>query len=1181
MAVYLPNPSQRKVLECRNLACVIAGAGSGKTGTLVETLIRRLEEAFTSELVEKLEIENILALTFTEKAAAELRLRLARAFRERQAQAAEEDQAAFWQRQASKLDRAEIGTIHSYALKLVRENALLLGLSASISIEGDERSLVKDLRHIQIDWLDEADQDYLGLLEHYSPQNLHEILLNCAKRLNGWGMTGNFQALLEKREIDWAASLLGFKSQVTEALAFALGGGLNKEKAYFQTVRKALESLQEALRPDAGELLNDIESNLNKWEILLEASGNWYAKPGQELKKRLRESLKAMSSALTHNRAVLLKEKLLKLTGRLQTALEKRKKKRGVISFDDILILARRLLATRPEVRQEEILRRRLIYIDEFQDTNRLQADLMAYLLLRPEDDRVFEEGYELWQSMDWDQTAPRFSVFGDLKQSIYRFRGAEVEIMAGLKGRFSAGSGQVLALDHNYRSQKPLIDFFNTLFPSHPGLDFFSDDDLQKDVRPPLYPAPQVSQIRSGEEPPSSAGERAALQARLTAKYLNDLFSGKAGVLVPDGDGSARAPQPGEVAILFRRSKWMGLFQKEFLAAGWECRLAAGLNPFGYPEVRGLLAAYLYLSGIDEEESLTAALRSPLGPVSDAALLRLVWPGEPGESAYPLPLSSYFGRKTDPPPWPRTLADDDLQTLEELRSLIQRLKNLAGRLAPVDILEMLVEERHLLTMAGAEIDAEDRIRAITYFLARSRSVGGDRSHQPLSPAEELREIWQSWDDRRDGDESGHLKTEAVSLMTVHASKGLEFPVVIVAEADSRPSNKYPAVIISPAGQLALKTGSEAPEDYLQILADMRQADEAENARLLYVAATRARDHLAFLGWESIEKSGDETAAGHSWLDSLRGSEAASALCDIVDYSEDELDVFVKKADESKSAAPVAGRYNDHKMRLCSYTLPVTAFGRLLADPQAFYNEFHLGMDRDFNYNPKAFFEPGRSFNSEGTSIFKNLSASEAGTLFHAVLEHIDPREPKVEELLKSQALKLNLKPDSGESRTLRLKAEEFLASALGEAWRKSKAAGRPDFREMPFLLEVPDIEDGFSIKLSGVIDLFFIDVQGAGQIVDYKLAEIHQGTELESYENQLRIYAQALSGRWELPSYAASLYFAGADKALIHRVSINQAFPMKPLMEKLGACREVLKATRPLRPTHPGLWPGTFNLQA
>ena len=1185
---FSPNESQQKVLQCRDHLCVIAGAGSGKTGTLVETLVVRLAESFYESGVnlKRLDITDILALTFTDKAAAELRQRLSAAFGQKRRET-EGDEAEFWRLQAARLDRADIGTIHGYALKLVRENALSLGLAASPRLDEDDRAQAADLAHIITDWLDEENPDLLGLLEYYSLPVLTEILDKCATRLSAWGLAGLTADLTPVRPLD--GDLAAFRSLAMETGAWITGGGLNPAKPYYHKALSVVEALIQILAKPGPQLAVNIDEILLQCQEALAGSGNWYA--GTSRKAELSDALAGLRSLRHSQLAIPLKEKLLRLTDQLADRLTARKKRRGSINFDDILILARRLLATRPEVRKREIQRRRLILIDEFQDTNRLQADILAYLLLNPDDDRVFPEGGNLWRDLHWEKLPPRFSAFGDLKQSIYRFRGAEVEVMAELRRALESGGGRVLALDRNYRSQEPLIDFFNTLFPSRLGPETFTALDRQRPAAPALYQGPHVVQLRTSGVAPRLAAERLELQAAVLARYLDDIFQGRRQVLVRDHSGTGRPPGPGDVAVLFRSRKGMARFKEVLGRAGWDCRLAAGNDPFDYAEVRGLLAAFQYLSGFDEEVSLVSLLRSPLGPVSDQGLLGLVWPSGGGG---PVRLSAYFsGPGLE---LPENLAADDYETLAELRQLLGELRLLVGRVPPVEILERLVEQRRLIPLAATEPDGGDRARAITTFLALSRSLGRNREHQPLSPAEEMMDLCKNWDRRQDGGEVSP-EGEAVTLMTVHGAKGLEYPVVIIAQADAKPRTQTDQALISAQGVLAVNYKSwpedtARPFDYQAVRAEEEALDEMENGRLLYVAATRARDHLVFLGWPKTRKEKGAPPPDSVWLEALLNRPEAAALTSAVEYDPDEVGEWFD-ARSGRTGLESGGELpSDHAepseagpallepMRLTGQALAVTALGQLLADPESFYREKHLGLDRDL---PGLDWRPGRPFfgDSPSGAYRPALAPTEAGSLFHAVLEHLDPLRPQIDELVRHQAARLGLDLEEAEIEAITAKVQIFLDGPVGSAWRGALAAGRPDYRELPFQMEIlyrkiGSSDDESTLTVTGVIDLFFLTPEGEGRIVDYKLAAFHQGPELAAYENQVRLYGQALrSAGFDRP-LRACLYFAGGGEPVIHQVSLPEDRPIEPLIENLGLGLKFLNQTRPMRPNRPGphdLW--------
>ena len=1204
---FVPNESQRKVLECRDHLCVIAGAGSGKTGTLVETLVARLAESFweseRDRSSKRLDITDILALTFTEKAAAELRQRLSRVFSEKRRAAPGGAEAEFWRLQSSRLDRADIGTIHGYALKLVRENSITLGMAASPQLDEDDRAQAADLTQIITDWLDEANPDLLELLKFYSLPALTGILDKCATRLSSWGLSRLTADLGPLRTPD--QELAAFQELARSARDWIAGGGLDPSKSYYHKALGVTEALIRLSDRPLPELAAGIDEFLLEAQAAMAGSGNWYA--GKARKDELAEALFELRRLRNSQLAIPLKEMLLRLSEQLASRLTARKKQRGRINFDDILILARRLLAGRPEIRKREILRRRLILIDEFQDTNRLQADILAYLLLSPDDDRVFPEDRNLWRDLYWEKLPPRFSAFGDLKQSIYRFRGAEVEVMAELRRALESGGGRVLALDRNYRSQEPLIKFFNTLFPSRLGPATFTGLDRQEPDAPALYDGPQVAQLRSADREPGLAAERLELQATLLARYLDDLFSGRRPVLIKDRSGAVRRPGPGDVAVLFRAARGMPVFKEVLGRAGWDCRLAAGDDPFDYAEVRGLLAAFQYLGGFDEEVSLAALLRSPLGPVSDQGLLALVWP-EPGGP--PVGLGAYFSKQ--PASLPENLTADDRRVLTELRALLAELRLLAGRAPSVEILENLVERRRLIPLAVTEPDGADRARAITTFLALSRTLGRNREHQPLSPVEELMELRKNWDRRRDG---GDFSPEgaAVTLMTVHGAKGLEYPVVVLAQADGKPPVRTDQAVISSEGVLAVNYKSW-PEDTarpldFQAIRDQEAAlDEMENGRLLYVAATRARDHLVFLGWPAIRKDKAPPPPDAIWLEALLNRPEAAALTEVVEYETEEVRAWLEsrpgrwKAESGDDFPPEKDEARPldwpllKPMRLTGQALAATALGQFLADPESFYREKHLGLDRDLPglewppapegawpgrgqaqtvrpglglTAPSPFFSVHQTSGDYGPA----LAPTEAGSLFHAVLEHIDPLNPAVDRLVADQAARLGLSPDAAETRSLAAKTAKFLGGPLGRAWRTALAAGCSDYRELPFQMEILYSDGtGSSLTVTGIIDLFFSTPDGGGQIVDYKLAVFHPGPELAAYENQVRLYGQALRSAGLTGPLKACLYFAGGEEPVIHEVLLDQSSPIEPLINGLSRGQELLSRTRPLRPNRPGL---------
>ena len=1076
--------AQLEAAACRQSACVLAGAGSGKTMTLVEAITRRLSE-------NSLDVQDILALTFTDKAAAELRRRLADSFAGRRREAEADGltaRADFWRAQAARLDRADIGTIHSFAFKLVRENAFRLGLPAAPELDPDETRLDRDLDDLFLDWLDKGCPELLRLLKYFSPKVLKELLAACAARQGSWGLSR--LAPSTGATMEPAGLLDAFGRQVREAADLVRGGAIARGKNYYPTVMAALEGLENGFGPASPAGLKD---RLPEFRALLQASGRWYT--AHNLKIVLSQALTDLEAAVGQTLVQPLLEDLLALANQLPQALAKARARRGSINYDDILSLARRLLAAFPEVR--ETGRRRFIFIDEFQDTNRLQANLLAYLLLPPDDRSSYPEETDIWGRLDWAALESRFSAYGDLRQSIYRFRGAEVEVMAGLWEALAQGGGRVLDLRGNYRSQPSLVEFFNALFQDR---EFFQD--RQEPVRPDLYEGPHVVRLHASASEAASVPGRAEEEARLLASYLARLFQGQYGVLVDDGAGGGRPPRPGDVAVLFRRFRYAPVFQKTLLAAGWPVRLVQ--DDSDYPERRGLLAAFSFLCGLDPELNLAAALRSPLGPVTDQALLDLVWP--PDEPAAPIRLTEYFlgGR-----PWPPRLPPDDEEVLTQVRDLFVELAPLVGRIQPVKILERLVEGRHLIPLAALEPDGEARARALTGFLAQSRALG--RPGEFRNPAEELAELGRNQGGRM---ENGH---EAVTLSTVHAAKGLEFPVVVIAESDSPPKIPSPRLLIAGDGRLALNWRPSGwptpPASYLELAEEEDRLEKMENRRLFYVAATRAKDHLVFLARPKLK---DEKARGEAdtWLKTLLNCPEA------VDLSREFIEF-----PELPAPIPASRPRTDHREEALDLLAPMTPAGASLNATEL--ARWLAGTKDEAGYE---------GHESSEAAPGSALTPRQAGLLFHAVMEIMDPREPCARELLSAEASRLGL--SLGNPAPLAAPIEAFLKNSWGLAWLEATLAGRAVFREWPFQLRLRERGgQARHLKVNGVIDLFYQTPDGA-RLVDYKFAALpSESRALAVYENQVRLYALALTKAGFGDGLKAALYFAA--KPHVHEIDL------------------------------------------
>ncbi|MDR2442315.1 MAG: UvrD-helicase domain-containing protein [Deltaproteobacteria bacterium] len=1148
------NEDQIRVLNSQKTLCVVAGAGSGKTGTLVEYLVRFVERDPQNN-----SLTNILAMTFSEKAAAEMRLRVAQSISDRLRTADSKASKSLWEREMRRLGQAQISTIHGYALGLVKSHSHLLGLPAGLEVDANDKS--EDVFEALLDLLESGQEDLKSLLNElvlsssgrFSQASLKRWLEICQAKLSSWGLAGLKNAMGSPPDFKPERDLKDLECKVNSALEYFEDASSNAKK--YPVFVEAVSDLKAAL---AGVNLNN---SINVRSLIFQADKIFRRKgldPQYKIprahRKEIEDGVKKLVKDLNEVDIYPVTEAFVNLSNHLTSKARFKRFSMGLLSFDDILALARDLLRQHARIRSDEAGRWRLIMVDEFQDTNRLQTDIITQLIGDP------ASGPSDWANLKWADLSPKLKVVGDPKQSIYRFRGSESEIMDNLTCVLNNGGGEVLGLSTNYRTQGKLIDFYNGFFPRYLGL---GDQAKQKKARPDLYQGPSVVWLKAQDPNSRAKILKPGVQARMVADYLTELFSGRTGVMVSDKpqggmEPLVRPPKPTDVAILLRFKRNAAIYQETLTARGIACHTLKGRDIFLAPEINGLTSAYLYLCGREPDMNLASALLSPLGPVAETTLTALTWP-EQSEGFRP--LSWYF--EADNSFFPPNIEAQDLSALLALKGLFEALKPYVFRRPPGEIIEALVEERHLLPMiVSGDNGSPERVREVQDFLAMVKAIGYNDPQQPLSGADQLEKIRRVgfFKGEEDADSTeGELEEGAVNIMTVHRSKGLEFPVVVIAEADALASNRNDGILIGADGSVAInyrsiKYGRKLSCDkYLELQDwDKRGADN-EAKRLLYVGATRARDHLVLVG-QATEKAADKKAAktegsesAKSWLASIVNWENFSQHVGVIDFNPPPEPVEISPTKPLASKANIESAKTEAFIPELVLPLPpnrtismgVTDYCRLVETlkkqskaqitPKMYKSQevlpeqltFDLTSQSD-NFEQFDRFDQIGNPDALGFSELASLGDSEVafkfagptkpwelGTLFHAAMEVTDYKLDKKSslDLLNTEAQRLCLSPSQGELEFLADKVLLFQESPLGRKAAQALNRNRQIQREWPFWLRLESDQFGHGpIYLSGVIDLFFVDEQGGGVIVDYKLSKPKKRNPV--YQRQLEIYS-------------------------------------------------------------------------
>ena len=493
--------------------------------------------------------------------------------------------------------------------------------------------------------------------------------------------------------------------------------------------------------------------------------------------------------------------------------------RRGWVSFDGLLRRARDLV--RDSKRPREELKRRFaaILVDEFQDTDPLQGELLLYLSEAPGR-----------SARSWKEVVPapgRLFVVGDPKQSIYRFRGADIAAYEGFIERLRAGGALACDLTANFRSApgvvRPVNDVFTRAMKAEPGAQpAYKAILAAKPERP--GPCVQVAAVTD----PSGEADAAMCQRTEAAWVAGRILSEPARPLK-------------DFAVLLRSSSALPAFLDAFKRAGIPYAVEIERHFYGAPEVSDLLNLLRALDDPEDRIALAGLLRSPLAALSDDGLLSLS-------------RADALDYRKDPAP--KVLPEAERRAAARLFETLRSLRARAGRSPLGELVAAALSETYLPELAARAYHGQ---QTVSNLLKLQRMAGEASELRGATLKDFVAEVQESArESRREGESPlADERLEAVRIMSVHKSKGLEFPVVFAANLSARPASgeKAAARLDWTTGRVALRVGDAASA--AAALGDSREKrlERRESVRLLYVAMTRAKETLILLGREKPDSN--------------------------------------------------------------------------------------------------------------------------------------------------------------------------------------------------------------------------------------------------------------------------------------------------------------------------------------
>jgi ATP-dependent helicase/nuclease subunit A len=811
------NPEQHEVVAARGEVFVSAGAGTGKTTVLVERFVRAVCE-------QGIDVESILVITYTRKAAGELRARIRAALRER----GRPDLAR-------RLDGAWVSTIHGFCARLLRAHPFAVGIDPRFRELADDQApalVAEAFDRALTTFCADGDPERLRLLATYGAHGLRRKLTGVYETLRSAGRElrlelGTWASVDERlAELQDAARELDADPGATEKQQAAAAAAL-------------------ALEPSPDRLLD-----LAHLATVGERTGAFRA-----ARDRLRQA--ALDELAARDSQHL--QELLEL---FAAAYADAKRSESVLDFEDLQLLVRDLLRNDASIRELEQLRFRQIMVDEFQDTNSLQCDIVDLL-------RGDREGTDMFY-------------VGDEFQSIYGFRHADVTVFRQRR----EAAAQRLPLARNYRSRPEVLGAINHLFADE--FDGYQPLACGGDFDDPVFGHPVellVTDKRSYRE--AGVAWREA-EAGAIARRVADLVA-------------LGAAEPGEIVLLFAAGTDAEIYERALRAEGLPTYRATGRGYFGQQQVVDLLAYLRLLWNRYDDRALATVLRSPFVGISNDALVAI------RRHAGRRPLYTGVERSL-----PDGLAEEDERFLRAFKQRYERLVAASARFG----LERLCEE----VVAAHDYD----LAVLTRWDGKRRYANLRKLMRLAGSYEELRgrDIEGFISFIRDQEAVGATQLEAVSeeegagavrLLTIHSAKGLEFKVVVVADAgrDTGGAPSADEILVGADGRFGFRVVDPTSGErtgvfgYDEVRAAEEREDRAERLRLYYVAMTRAVDRLIVSGAIDPDTQRDrDTPIG--WVLGRLGNEeleAARAAGEAVELERGDAR-FVLRVDTYRPAPP-------------------------------------------------------------------------------------------------------------------------------------------------------------------------------------------------------------------------------------------------------------------------------------
>lgn len=1160
---------------------VAAAAGSGKTAVLVNRIIFKL-------LSEQVNVDELLVVTFTNASAAEMRHRIAGALEEA---IKENPKSQHLRKQLSLINRASISTLHSFCLEVIRKYYYEIEMDPGFRIaDTTEAEILKDEmldEMLEEQYGIENNEPFFQLVDAFSSDRNDIELQNIVRALYEFSSSHPYPEewldemvtmydIKEETTIDDLPFTDALKYYVKLQLSAArdsaedalritkMPGGPASRAETFDKDLQLLEKL-EAASERSWQAMYDAMSGV-KFSTLKKATGDIDEELDQQCKK-LRDQTKTLIQDLqkelfTRRPESYLKDmrelkgniaRLAELVKQFKQRYNQEKRERGIVDFSDLEHYCLAIFAEKDEngqVKPSRIARKyrkqfKEVLVDEYQDVNLVQETILKLVSKESEcDGNMF--------------------MVGDVKQSIYRFRLAEPNLFLGKYNRYrhdGVDGGLRIDLNKNFRSRKEVLDGTNFLFKQLMGvtvgeIEYDEDAELKKGAN---YPANESFPIQvqfinqnsqesdaetfeDGTDFDAEELENVQLEARLLAKSIKEMINERRQI-TDLKTGMKRAVTYRDIVILMRSMTWTPGIMEEF-------------KKQGIPIYGNLSSGYFEATEVAIMMSLLKVIDNPLQDIPLASVLRSAIVGLDEEQLAEIKMADRSGAFYDALVRFCELGENDTnkgyyKKVSDFVNQLQTWRELARQRSLADLIWQLYRDTKFYSYVGGMPGGKQRQANLRALFDRARQYE-ESSFRGLFRFLRFIERMQERGDDLGAARALSEQEDVVRIMTIHSSKGLEFPVVFVAGM-ARPFNmmdlRKSYLLDKELGFACSYTNPNIRITYPslpQIAFKKKKQLEmiAEEMRVLYVALTRAKEKLVLIGTlkdsgKSLEKW--RKAATHKdWLlkDYIRATAKSysdwigpalarhqqneniydvalsNSMNEIAEHPSDwkleiiEASALQADADQSAEAGldiweaikankpvDISSPYEEKMKQQLSWQYENAAAASHLSKQTV--TEMKRQFESVDRESGSQLLRPRKSLHDRPAFMQeKQLTSAEKGTIMHMVMQQINLREPQNEASL--EALKLHLLQNEY------LRAEQLEAVNNEEILHffESNLAKRMQnahtlYREVPFSMVIPAHEaysdwegEDEPVLIQGVIDCLFEDEQGL-VLVDYKTDRI------------------------------------------------------------------------------------------